>query len=139
MDSDVWAHQCWSISMDLNQLWADTTCSLEDVSWAMDDSDVWQEREREGGREGERENSMLSVRFGDDEDVTVHLTIFPYSTQNSLFFLQESFKFFLEKVFYLLYIDMFILAVLFVFYYDVSWPTSMFTKHCETQKIRKLV
>ena len=60
--------QCWLTSKNLQQLYADTGCSLEDLTEEMDDRDGW--RERESGK------SMLSVQLEDDnQDMVASIPI----------------------------------------------------------------
>ena len=60
MDSYIWTHLCWQNSKDfyIHKLCADTTCSLEDLSRVMNDTDVLQKRA------SERE---LSSQLDDDD------------------------------------------------------------------------
>ena len=60
MDSYTWLCQCWPISKNLQQICADTGCSLEDLLGPMVDRDRW--RERESGK------SMPSAQLDDDDD-----------------------------------------------------------------------
>ena len=56
----------WPTRIYLQQLYADTACSLEGLLGAMDDKVDWREREREREREGESEKSVLAAWLDDD-------------------------------------------------------------------------
>ena len=59
MESYTWRRQCWPLSKDLHQLYADNRYRLEDLMWYS-----WE-------RERERERERKSVRLDDnDDDVT---------------------------------------------------------------------
>ena len=51
---------CLPISKDIDQLCADTRCSLEDLPGMIDDWDGWQERELR--------KSVLSGQLDDDDE-----------------------------------------------------------------------
>ena len=58
VDSFIWMSLCWQTNKNLQHLYIDTGCSLEDLREAIDDRDEWQKIGR----------FMLAAWPGDDDD-----------------------------------------------------------------------